>query len=109
MGERGTLDRRPLGQVRLLLRLLLMRYESTFLCFCESGLIYHCTQDLVHRWAVAMGEEFKGKGANVQLAPGIGIARVANAGRNFEYLCGEDPTLGAKLVGQVVKGIQSQG
>jgi beta-glucosidase len=56
-----------------------------------------------------MGEEFKGKGANVALAPGIGIARVANAGRNFEYLCGEDPVLGAKLATQIVKGIQKQG
>lgn len=56
-----------------------------------------------------MATEFKDKGANVALAPGIGIARVANAGRNFEYLCGEDPTLGASLVGSVVTGIQDTG
>lgn len=47
--------------------------------------------------------------ANVALAPGIGIARVPNAGRNFEYLCGEDPVVGAVLVKQAVRGIQSRG
>lgn len=63
----------------------------------------------MYSWAQAMATEFKDKGANVALAPGIGIARVANAGRNFEYLCGEDPTLGASLVGSVVTGIQDTG
>lgn len=36
---------------------------------------------LMYRWAEAMGQEFKGKGANVQLGPGIGLARVPTAGR----------------------------
>ena len=65
--------------------------------------------DLAYRWAKSMGKEFKDKGANVQLGPGIGIARVPNAGRNFEYLCGEDPYLGAILAEPVVKGIQENG
>jgi beta-glucosidase-like glycosyl hydrolase len=64
---------------------------------------------LLYRWASAMALEFKQKGANVQLAPGIGIARVPTAGRNFEYLSGEDPYLGAILVGPVIRGIQDQG
>lgn len=59
---------------------------------------------LMYQWANAMGLEFKQKGANIALAPGIGIARVPNAGRNFEYLCGEDPILGATLVTNVIKG-----
>jgi beta-glucosidase len=62
--------------------------------------------DLVRRWASAMGKEFKDKGANMHLGPGIGIARVPTAGRNFEYLCGEDPYLGASLAREVVKGMQ---
>lgn len=66
-------------------------------------------QDLLNRWATAMAEEFGAKGANMALAPGIGIARVPTAGRNFEYLCGEDPSLGAILVRPVVRGIQDQG
>jgi len=65
--------------------------------------------DVMYRWASAMAQEFKQKGANVQLAPGIGLARVPTAGRNFEYLSGEDPYLGAILVGPVIKGIQDQG
>ncbi len=33
----------------------------------------------------AMGIEFAGKGANVQLGPGMNVARVPRNGRNFEY------------------------
>lgn len=65
--------------------------------------------DLVYRWATAMASEFKQKGANMALAPGLGIARVPTAGRNFEYLCGEDPTLGAVLAKSSVKGFQDHG
>ena len=42
-----------------------------------------------------MAAEFKAKGANIQLGPGVGVARVPLAGRNFEYLSGEDPFLGS--------------
>ena len=56
-----------------------------------------------------MGEEFYGKGANVQLGPGVCVARVPTNGRNFEYLSGEDPYLGYQLVQPVVRGIQSKG
>jgi hypothetical protein len=41
-----------------------------------------------------MGKEFYDKGANVQLGPGLCLARVPRNGRNFEYLSGEDPYLG---------------
>lgn len=59
-------------------------------------------------WGKAMGKEFFDKGANVQLGPGMCVARVPRNGRNFEYLSGEDPVLGATLVPHVVEGIQSQ-
>ena len=36
-----------------------------------------------------MGREFRDKGANVQLGPGVCLARVPVNGRNFEYLSGE--------------------
>ena len=55
-----------------------------------------------------MGEEFFAKGSNVQLGPGVCVARVPRNGRNFEYLSGEDPMLGATMVVPVVTGIQSQ-
>ena len=56
-----------------------------------------------------MANEFRAKGVNLQLGPGIGIARVPTASRNWEYLSGEDPYLGAVLVQEVIDGIQSQG
>ena len=59
-------------------------------------------------WGVAMGEEFFAKGSNVQLGPGVCVARAPRNGRNFEYLSGEDPMLGSTMVVPVVTGIQSQ-
>eukprot|EP01124_Arcella_intermedia_P035261 TRINITY_DN8933_c0_g1_i1.p1 TRINITY_DN8933_c0_g1~~TRINITY_DN8933_c0_g1_i1.p1 ORF type:complete len:742 (-),score=99.26 TRINITY_DN8933_c0_g1_i1:33-2258(-) len=76
-----------------------------------SGLTLAASWDpkLFFDWGVAMGEEFAGKGANVQLGPGVNVARVPVNGRNFEYLSGEDPFLGSQFVGPLVQGIQSQG
>ena len=55
-----------------------------------------------------MGKEFHGKGANVQLGPGLNVNRIPTGGRNFEYLSGEDPYLGYILSQPAVKGIQDQ-
>jgi beta-glucosidase len=60
-------------------------------------------------WGSAMGDEFYRKGANVQLGPGLCLARVPRNGRNFEYVSGEDPLLGYRMGAAVVRGIQSQG
>jgi beta-glucosidase-like glycosyl hydrolase len=54
-----------------------------------------------------MGKELYDKGSNVQLGPGLCIARVPTNGRAFEYISGEDPYLGYSLVRPLVKGIQS--
>eukprot|EP01046_Picozoa_sp_COSAG06_P024616 COSAG06_NODE_2017_length_7839_cov_128.027003_8_plen_111_part_00 len=56
-----------------------------------------------------MGKEFYNKGSNVQLGPGLCLARVPRNGRNFEYLSGEDPMLGYVLSQPAIKGIQSEG
>merc|ERR1719453_1638965 len=64
--------------------------------------------DLMQSYGAAMGDEFYRKGANVQLGPGMCIARVPRNGRNFEYLSGEDPFLGYTLVQPAIKGIQSK-
>ena len=61
------------------------------------------------QWGAAMGVEFAAKGANVQLGPAMCVARVPRNGRNFEYMSGEDPVLGAKLVGPAISAIQAQG
>ena len=64
---------------------------------------------LVRRWGEALGEEFRAKGANVILGPGVQVHRVPRGGRNAEYLSGEDPYLGALLVPSYVRGVQSKG
>jgi beta-glucosidase len=64
--------------------------------------------DALHEWGVGMGKEFYAKGSNVQLGPGVCVARVPRNGRNFEYLSGEDPFLGYTLVQPAIRGIQSQ-
>ena len=40
--------------------------------------------DLVRRWGAAQGREFRGKGMNVMLGPGVNLARVPWNGRNYE-------------------------
>jgi len=67
------------------------------------------SKDNAYAWGQAMGEEFVGKGANVQLGPGVCVARVPVNGRNFEYISGEDPFLGNQMVGHAISGIQSKG
>jgi len=66
-------------------------------------------EDLVSHVATAIGREFRGKGANVILGPGINVHRTPYGGRNFEYLSGEDPYLGSRLAAAYVKAVQAQG
>ncbi|MCU1624894.1 MAG: glycosyl hydrolase [Frankiales bacterium] len=55
----------------------------------------------------ALGREARTKGIDVQLAPGVNIARTPLNGRNFEY-AGEDPYLAAQTGVAEIQGIQSQ-
>jgi len=89
-------------------------------------------REALRLWGEGMGKQFAAKGANVrscapspprqrrrvltnvlavqvQLGPGVCVARIPRNGRNFEYLSGEDPFLGYALVQPAVVGIQSQG
>lgn len=83
---------------------------GTSTCF-PSGMTIGATWDpeLARLWGEAMGEEFAAKGSNVQLGPGLNVARVPRNGRNFEYISGEDPHLGAVMAPPVIQGIQSKG
>jgi len=76
-----------------------------------SMLALACTWDvaLTEDVAAAIASEFRGKGANVLLGPSIQVHRTAWGGRNFEYLAGEDPYLGAKLAVAYVSGANSEG
>ena len=75
-----------------------------------SGLTVAASWDTetMRTWGEAMGKEFFDKGANVQLGPGVCVARIPRNGRNFEYLSGEDPHLGYILVQPVINAIQGQ-
>lgn len=52
-----------------------------------------------------LGEEARGRGKDVILAPGINIKRDPLCGRNFEYMS-EDPFLVQELAVPLIKGIQ---
>lgn len=54
-----------------------------------------------------IAREARAKGYNVLLAGGINLAREPRNGRTFEY-AGEDPWLAGMMVGESIKGIQSQ-
>merc|ERR1719464_2641678 len=55
-----------------------------------------------------MAEEFVMKGSNVILGPGVNVARNEVNGSNAEYMSGESPYLGARLVRPWVKAMQSK-
>jgi beta-glucosidase len=59
------------------------------------------------RFGERLGWEAWHKGVNVQLAPGLNIARTPLNGRNWEYM-GEDPYFAGKTAAAEVVGIQSQ-
>ena len=76
---------------------------------CQLALAATWDRGLVRQYGEAIGLEFRRKGANVALGPGINIARVARNGRIAEYLTGEEPSLGAALASAYVEGVQSRG
>ncbi len=54
-----------------------------------------------------MGAEARAKGFNMLLAGSINLVREPLGGRNFEYP-GEDPLLAGVMVGETIRGVQSQ-
>lgn len=61
--------------------------------------------DLAYAMGYVLGEEARGRGKDVILAPGINIKRDPRCGRNFEYMS-EDPKLTAELAVPFIKGVQ---
>lgn len=55
-----------------------------------------------------MGEEFRSKGANVQLGPGMNILRAPAMGRSWE-MCGADPYLCGEAAYHTIQGVQATG
>ncbi|MBE0658052.1 MAG: glycoside hydrolase family 3 C-terminal domain-containing protein [Bryobacteraceae bacterium] len=62
---------------------------------------------LAREYGSLIGRELRDQGYNMSLAGGVNLMREPRNGRNFEYL-GEDPILAGRMVGQIIRGIQSQ-
>jgi len=76
---------------------------------CAMNIAATFNPSLAYAWGHAMGAEFAMKGAHILLGPGVNVARVPLNGRNFEYISGEDPVLGARMARAAVEGIQVNG
>ncbi len=72
---------------------------------CNSALAATWNRALAYKLGVVLGEEARGRGKDVILAPGVNIMRSPACGRNFEYMS-EDPYLTAKTAVPLIKGIQ---
>jgi len=62
--------------------------------------------ELAFTGGAMIGNEARLSGFNIQLAGGMNLMREPRNGRNFEY-AGEDPLLAGVIVGNAIKGIQS--
>ena len=74
-----------------------------------AGLAVAATFDpsIAYAGGAMIGSQARRKGFNGLLAGGVNLVRDPRNGRNFEY-AGEDPILAGTIVGNAVKGIQSQ-
>lgn len=70
-------------------------------CLCSTW-----NPALARKFGEVLGEEARGRGKDVILAPGINIKRTPLCGRNFEYMS-EDPVLTGKMTVPLIQGIQS--
>ncbi|SHI29681.1 beta-glucosidase [Butyrivibrio fibrisolvens DSM 3071] len=78
--------------------------EVTYLP-CNSSLASTWNRSLARDMGSVLGEENRGRGKDISLAPGINIKRTPLCGRNFEYFS-EDPYITGELASEFVKGLQ---
>ena len=71
-------------------------------CLCTTW-----NPNLARKFGEVLGDEARGRGKDVILAPGINLKRTPLCGRNFEYMS-EDPHLTGRMAVPLVQGIQSQ-
>ena len=72
---------------------------------CNSAIASTWNREISAKTGEVLGEEARGRGKDVILAPGINIKRSPLCGRNFEYMS-EDPYLIEEMVVPMVQGIQ---
>lgn len=71
----------------------------------SSAIASSWNRELAERAGSVLGEEARGRGKDVILAPGVNIKRSPLCGRNFEYMS-EDPCLTKELAVPMIAGIQ---
>ncbi len=83
-------------------------HNDDYITYCPSNSAIASTwsRKLARKAGAVLGEEARGRGKDVILAPGINIKRTPLCGRNFEYFS-EDPYLISEMAVPVIKGIQS--
>lgn len=75
---------------------------------CGTALAATWDRDLVCRVGKLLGDEARGKGAQLLLAPTVNVHRHPLGGRNFEAFS-EDPYLSAEIADAYIRGVQSRG
>ena len=72
---------------------------------CNSALASTWNRKLAYEMGSVLGEEARGRGKDVILAPGVNIKRSPLCGRNFEYFS-EDPYLTKEMAVPYIQGVQ---
>ncbi len=72
---------------------------------CNTAIAATWNPQIAYEAGSVLGEETRGRGKDVILAPGVNIKRSPLCGRNFEYYS-EDPLLTAKMAAACIQGIQ---
>ncbi len=73
---------------------------------CNSAVAATWNRNLANRSGSVLGQEARGRGKDIILAPGMNLKRSPLCGRNFEYFS-EDPFLTSELASEYIKGVQS--
>ena len=72
---------------------------------CNSALAATWNRKLAYEMGSVLGEEARGRGKDVILAPGVNIKRSPLCGRSFEYFS-EDPYLTKEMAVPYIQGVQ---
>ena len=72
---------------------------------CNTALASTWNRKLAYKEGYVLGNEARGRGKDIILAPGINIIRSPLCGRNFEYMS-EDPYLTKEMAVPYIKGVQ---
>ena len=71
---------------------------------CSLAVAANWDRNATYKWGVALGKEFRAKGANMILGPSLNVHRVPRGGRNAEVHCARDSMLGAVLMSLLCGG-----